>query len=61
MLTCMALLHKEEDKDKTSNKAQRADTCWKLKTHPTGEFVIVAKFAGHVLHRLAYSLSNMIS
>ena len=30
------------------------------KAHPTGEFVIVPKFGGNVLHCLASSLSNMI-
>ena len=30
------------------------------KAHCTGEFVIVAKFGGHVLCHLASSLSNMI-
>jgi len=30
------------------------------KAHPTGEFVIVAKFGGHVLCRLASSLSNVV-
>ena len=30
------------------------------KTHPTGEFVIVAKFGDHVLHRYASSLLNVI-
>ena len=29
------------------------------KAHPTGEFVIVAKFSDHVLRRLASSLSNV--
>jgi len=28
--------------------------------HPTGEFVIVAKFGGHVLHHLASRLANVI-
>ena len=30
------------------------------KAHPTGEFVIVAKFGDRVLRRLASSLSNVI-
>ena len=30
------------------------------KAHSTGEFVIVAKFGGHVLHHLVSSLSNVI-
>ena len=30
------------------------------KAHPTGEFVIVAKFGGHVLHHLASRLANVI-
>jgi len=30
------------------------------KAHLTGEFVIVAKFGGHVLHHLASRLANVI-
>jgi len=30
------------------------------KAHLTGEFVIVAKFGGHVLHHLASGLANVI-
>ena len=30
------------------------------KVHPTGKFVIVAKFGDHTLRRLASSLSNVI-
>jgi len=30
------------------------------KAHFTGEFAIVVNFGGHVLHRLAFSLSNVI-
>ena len=30
------------------------------KVHPTGEFVIVAKLGGHVLHHLASRLANVI-
>ena len=29
------------------------------KAHPTGEFVIVAKFGGHVLHHLVSRLVNV--
>jgi len=48
-------------KIKRRSKAQREDKLWNLKRpHPTGEFVIVAKFGGHVLHCLASSLSNVI-
>ena len=57
----MALLHEEDDhnhKDKTNNKVQRTDT--PEKAHPTGEFVIVARFGGHVLHHLASRLVNVI-
>ena len=42
----VALLHEEKDGytyvDEESNKVQRADTLWNLKS--TGEFVVVAKF-----------------
>ena len=30
------------------------------KAHPTGEFVIVAKFGGHALCRLASRLANVV-
>ena len=30
------------------------------KAHPTGEFVIVAKFGGHVLHHVTSRLTNVI-
>ena len=58
----MALLH-EEDKHshKRRNKAQRTVARRNLKrAHPTGEFVIVAKYGGHVLHHLASRLANVI-
>ena len=49
--------HKDEKKrhgaeDKYSSEPQKA--------HPTGEFVIVAKFGGHALHHLASRLANVI-
>ena len=47
----MALLHEEDIKIERRNKAQRT---------PTGEFIIVAKFGGHVLHHLASRLVNVI-
>ena len=47
----MALLHEEDIKIKRRNKAQRT---------PTGEYVIEAKFGGHVLHHLASRLVNVI-
>ena len=59
----MAFLHKAEDdhnhkdgkhgtEDRYSSEPQKA--------HPTGEFVIVAKFGGHALRHLASRLANVI-
>ena len=61
----MALLHKEEDDDHHKDKRRKKGTEDKYssepeKVHPTGEFVIVAKFVGHVLHHLASRLANFI-
>jgi len=53
----MALLHEEDNhnhKDKRRNKLEPE------KAHPTGEFVIVAKFGAHVLRHLASRLVNVI-
>jgi len=36
-------------KDERRNKMQRTEP---EKAHPTGEFVIMARFGGHVLHHL---------
>ena len=56
------MLHKEEDdhtyKDKRRKKAQTGDT--PENAYPTGEFVIMAKFGGHVLRHLASRLANVI-
>jgi len=61
----MALLHEEEDnhKHKDEKKEHGAEDRYSSepqKAHPTGEFVIVAKFGGHVLHHLASGLVNVI-
>ena len=61
----MALLHEEEDdhipQDKRKKQgAEGRQTLEPEKAHPTGEFVIVAKFVDRVLRRLASSLSNVI-
>ena len=60
----MALLHEEDDhipQDKRKKQgAEGRQTSEPEKAHPTGEFVIVAKFGDHVLRRLASSLSNVI-
>ena len=61
-----ALLWPEEEDDQNpldKRKKQGTEgrqTLEPEKAHPTGEFVIVAKFGDHVLHRLASSLSNVI-
>jgi len=59
----LALLHEEEDghnyKDK--KKEQGAVDRYSLepqKAHPTGEFIISAKFGGNVLHHLASRLAK---
>ena len=61
----MALLHEEEDDHISQDKrkkqgAEGRQTSEPEKAHPMSEFVIVAKFGGHVLRRLASSLLNMI-
>ena len=43
---------KEDAEDRYSSEPEKA--------HPTGEFVIVAKFGGHVLRYLASKLANVI-
>ena len=48
----MALLHEEDDhnhKDKRRNGAEDRYMSKPEKANPTGEFVIVAKFGGHVV------------
>jgi len=60
----MALLHEEDDhipKDRRKKQgAEGRQTSEPEKPHPTGEFVIVAKFGDRVLRRLASSLLNVI-
>ena len=61
----MALLHEEDDdhNHKDKKKKQVAEDRYSSqpeKGHPTGEFVIVAKFGHHVLHHLASRLVNVI-
>ena len=47
---------------KGKSMAQRTDTRRNLKRHISlhGEFVIVAKFGGHALRRLASRLANVV-
>ena len=61
----MALLHEEEDDhipqdERKKQGTEGRQTLEPEKPHPTGEFVIVAKFGDRVLHGLASSLSNVI-
>ena len=61
----MALLREEEDyhNHRDEKKEHGTEDRYSLepqKAHPTGEFVIVAKFGGHVLHHLASRLVNVI-
>ena len=61
----MALLHEEEDDHhhKDEKKEQGAEDRYSSepeKAHPIGEFIIVAKFGGHVLCHLASRFANVI-
>jgi len=61
----MAFLHEEKDvynhkDEKKEQGAEGRQTSEPEKAHSTSKFVIVAKFAGHVLLRLASSFSNVI-
>ena len=61
----MAFLHEEEnDHTHTDERKEYGAEDGYLsepqKAHLTGEFVIVAKFGGHALHRLASRLVNVV-
>ena len=61
----MALLHEEEGNnshkdEKKEHGAENKYSSEPHKAHPTGEFVIVAKFGGHALRHLASRLANVI-
>jgi len=61
----MAFLHEEEDDHTHTNERKEygeedRDSLEPQKAHLTGEFVIVAKFGGHALRRLASRLANVI-
>jgi len=61
----MAFLHEEEDNhnhidEKKEHGAEDRNSSVPQKAHPTGEFVIMAKFGGHVLRYLASRLANVI-
>ena len=60
----MAFLHEKDDHNHTDEKkeygAEDRYSSEPQKTHPSGEFVIVAKFGGHVLRHLASRLVNVI-
>ena len=56
------MLHEKED-NHNQKKKQGAEDRYSLepeKADPTGEFVIMAKFGGHVLRHLASRLANVI-
>ena len=58
----MALLHEEEGDhnykdEKKEHGAEDRYLSESQKAHPTGEFVIVAKFGGHLLPHLASRLA----
>jgi len=59
----MAFLHEEEDDHSTTDEGKEYGrySSEPQKAHLTGEFVIVAKFGGHVLHHLASRLVNVIN
>ena len=61
----MAFLHEEEDNHNHTDERKKygtedRDSSEPQKAHLPGEFVIVAKFGGHVLRRLASRLVNVI-
>ena len=61
----MAFLHEEEDDhnhkdEKKEHGAEDRYLSEPQKAHPTGEFVIMAKFGGHDLRHLASRLVNVI-
>jgi len=58
----MAFLHEEEDNHNTTDERKEygANLSEPQKAHLTGEFVIVAKFGGHVLRHLASRLANVV-
>jgi len=61
----MAFLHEEEDDHNTTDErkeygAEDRYSSKPPKAHLTGEFVIVAKFAGHALRHLASRLANVV-
>ena len=61
----MAFLHEEEDDHTHTDEKKEYGTEDRYssepqKAHLTGEFVIVAKFGGHALRHLTYTLANVI-
>jgi len=61
----MAFLHEEEDNHNTTDErkeygAEDRYSSEPQKAHLTGEFVIVAKFSGHALHRLTSRVANVV-
>jgi len=61
----MAFLHEEEGDHNTTDKrkeygAEDRYLSEPQKAHFTGEFIIVAKFGGHALRRLASRLANVV-
>jgi len=61
----MAFSHEEEDDHNTTDEkkeygAEDKYSSEPQKAHLTGEFVIVAKFGGHVFRRLASRLANVV-
>ena len=60
----MAFLHKEDNHHRDEKKEHGAEDRYlsePQKAHPTGEFVIVAKFGGYALCYLAPRLVNVRS
>jgi len=60
----MAFLHEEDNHNATDERKEYGAEDRYLsepqKAHPTGEFVIVAKFGGHAWRHLASRLVNVI-
>jgi len=61
----MAFLHEEEDNHNITDErkeygAEDRYSSEPQKAHITGEFIIVAKFGGHVLRHLASRFANVV-
>ena len=53
-------MKKKATKPKKEQSAEYKYSSEPEKAHPTGKFVFMAKFDGHVLHHLASTFANVI-